>query len=97
MAGEKAAVKGLQIATQNLKGFTNLAGKVASATRGNFTAPASPQHGAAANNEEFTHILDGPMMSSCLKAIKLQSLVKTFPQKNYLFVPQFSVFRDMYW
>ncbi len=78
MAGEKAAVKGLQIAAQNLKGITNLAGKVASAAGGSAAAPVSPQHPAAKNDEEFTHILDQPMISACLLAIKLQSAVRHF-------------------
>ena len=78
LAGEKAAVKGLSMFTQNLKGFSNLAGKVTGIFR---KGDAKEGQGQAegqgqGQDEEFTHVMDHALMTSCMRAMKLQSQVR---------------------
>ena len=78
LAGEKAAVKGLSMFTQNIKGFSHLAGKVTGIFR---KGDAKEGQGQAegqgqGQDEEFTHVMDQALMKSCTTAFNVQSQVR---------------------
>ena len=79
MAGEKAAVKAVNIAAQNLKGIGNLAGKVGNIINKNKGQDQGQQDQGQpevqSSQEEFMHIMDNPLMMSCFSAMKVQSQV----------------------
>ena len=80
LAGEKAAVKGLSMFTQNIKGFSNLAGKVTGIFRKGDAkegqGQAEGQGQGQGQDEEFTHVMDQALMTSCTTAFKVQSQVR---------------------
>ena len=62
--------------TQNLKGFSNLAGKVTSVFRKGDAKEGQAEGQDQGQDEEFTHVMDQALMTSCTRAIKVQSLVR---------------------
>ena len=77
MAGEKAAIKAANIATQNLKGIGNLATKVGKVFTGGDPQANQGQGQPEGQGqvEDFVHVMDNALMTSCSKAMKIQSLV----------------------
>ena len=63
--------------TQNLKGFSNLAGKVTGIFKKGDAKEGQAEGQGQGQDEEFTHVMDQALMTSCTRAIKVQSLVRT--------------------
>ena len=76
LAGEKATVKGLSMFTQNIKGFSNLAGKVTGIFRKGDAKEGQAEGQGQGQDEEFTHVMDQALMTSCTTAFKVQSQVR---------------------
>ena len=70
-------MKGLSMFTQNLKGFSNLAGKVTGIFKKGDAKEGQAEGQGQGQDEEFTHVMDQALMTSCTRAIKVQSLVRT--------------------